>query len=690
MTIKMRLWALTVGIIFVIAVMTGIGYVKSGSALNDQLERAGTEAALAAAEAIDQYFAKVEGVAVTAAASVQYAWLEGTADEEEEIESLVTALTGSNKALGVQDIYMGIASTGSFADGTGWREPDDYDCRQREWYKKAVKAGKTVFTDPYVDAITGKMVQSIATPIFDEGNSLLGVVGIDVDISELSEFVTARRILGEGYGLLLNGKGLIVAGPREEQVLKVNLVSDPSIPEKMRSVAGQMVAGEEGVGEFEEEGTAQKAFYAPTRTGFPLAIVFPEGVLTGIVRSLTSVLAIVGGIAVIVLGTILFVLSRSITRPLGRVVALADRAGSGDLSIAREDFGIRGNDELGQMADALAAMIAAQRDAVREIIAEARNTVESAESLAALSEETNASVEEVKSAVEQVATMSEANSAALEETNAGVQEVSTSATSSAKASTDGAAASAETIEVAEDAIGRVNGVIDDIQIVGTKSKEVEATISELSGAVNAISGFVDIITGIADQTNLLALNAAIEAARAGDAGRGFAVVADEVRKLAEESGKAASEVGALITRLQDGATRAINETGAAGQIMAKTVVNAQEAQEQLSAALSQIAKINDVMQSIAAGAQEQAAAAEQMAAGVDQVSTATLQVVEAVANIRANSDETAKASEGVATHAQALTEGAERMQQSLARFKVDAETTKNVQGKTYLTETTKL
>lgn len=542
------------------------------------------------------------------------------------------------------------------------------------WFQQGLdlSAGEVLNTDVVISENTGLPEMRIISPVFIE-EEIEGLAVFNLNWRALTTLIRGRNYGKSGYAFILNENGEAICHP--EFTLNDHFSAiNPDLGDFAKIVKSRILAGESGNAFSSYQGTEQALSYTPMSLGdhsFYAVTIVPTSEIFSSVSRLTRMIFIVG--IILVLGGAIsgFLYSRSLTKPIRKIMSITERGGSGDFSMTDEELSFDRGDELGQMAGALARMIISQRESMTAIIAETNKTVESAESLFALSEETNASVEEVKSAVEQVVKMSEENSAALEQTNAGVQDVSTSANNSAQASNQGATATTKTIDVATVAVDHVNNVIEDIEILGDKGKVLEKTVNEFGQSVKSISGFVETITGIADQTNLLALNAAIEAARAGDAGRGFAVVADEVRKLAEGSAKAANEIRTLINSLQKEALETISATSETGIIISKTVVKAKEAQELLSGGLSEINKITDLMHDIAAGAQEEAAVAEEMAAGVDQVTSATNQIVETIGNIRNNSEETAKASESVARHAQELAEGARRMQEQLARFKIE-------------------
>ncbi|WP_049722654.1 methyl-accepting chemotaxis protein [Gilvimarinus polysaccharolyticus] len=128
-------------------------------------------------------------------------------------------------------------------------------------------------------------------------------------------------------------------------------------------------------------------------------------------------------------------------------------------------------------------------------------------------------------------------------------------------------------------------IVSSIRGLESEMSEVSDSLNQVNDDTKAVSTIVDSITAISEQTNLLALNAAIEAARAGESGRGFAVVADEVRTLAARSKSSASEISALIERLN--------------YSVLTTVESMAQRQEELTRSSAQVLAVGDKLDVIA-------------------------------------------------------------------------------------------
>ena len=137
----------------------------------------------------------------------------------------------------------------------------------------------------------------------------------------------------------------------------------------------------------------------------------------------------------------------------------------------------------------------------------------------------------------------------------------------------------------------------------------------LSEQIQKISSIVHTVANIAEQTNMLALNAGIEAARAGEHGRGFAVVAAEVRKLADQSQKAAAQIGAIIQEIQSATHRTILTVEEGTKGVETGVGHVLQAEQTLQSVTSTIKGTVETARGITL-------ATRQQATGVDQVSEA--------------------------------------------------------------------
>lgn len=120
---------------------------------------------------------------------------------------------------------------------------------------------------------------------------------------------------------------------------------------------------------------------------------------------------------------------------------------------------------------------------------------------------------------------------------------------------------------------------------------VDQTVRGLASAAERIGEVTRLIESIAAQTSLLALNATIESARAGEAGRGFAIVASEVKSLANQTAKAAGDIGAQIHGIQ----HAVEETASAiGEVSQSVRAGSQTGRDILTTLEQQASELRQI------------------------------------------------------------------------------------------------
>ncbi len=88
---------------------------------------------------------------------------------------------------------------------------DNYDPRLRPWYIKATKKKGIAWTDPYIFFTSKKPGITIAGPVNSKTGKILGIVGVDIDIEQLSIFISKLKVGTNGKAFMLNNNGDVVA-----------------------------------------------------------------------------------------------------------------------------------------------------------------------------------------------------------------------------------------------------------------------------------------------------------------------------------------------------------------------------------------------------------------------------------------------------------------------------------------------
>jgi methyl-accepting chemotaxis protein len=322
----------------------------------------------------------------------------------------------------------------------------------------------------------------------------------------------------------------------------------------------------------------------------------------------------IAGVAVVIAATIVFawLLTRSITVPLGEAVRVARRVASGDLS---SHIQVEGRDEAAELLGALRDM----NGGLTEMVTRIRS---GAEAIAI-------GAGEVASGNQQLSSRTEEHASSLEETASTLEEFTTTVRQNA--------------EHARQASTLAGDVSNTAERGGEVVAKVVKTMQEVTDSSKRISDIIGVIDGISFQTNILALNAAVEAARAGEQGRGFAVVASEVRSLAQRSAASAKEIRGLIES-------SVGRVEAGAKLV-------QQAGTTMDELVTSVRKVAAIMTEIASASHEQSS-------GIDQINKAITQM-DHVVQMNASIVEEATAA------ATSMAEQATGLAHAVAQFRVD-------------------
>ena len=86
-----------------------------------------------------------------------------------------------------------------------------YNHKTRLWYKGAKETGNVYWTDMYIFFLSGKPGITVSYPINNRNGELVGVIGADIELSELSKFLMTLKVKKSGVVAIIDNKDKVIA-----------------------------------------------------------------------------------------------------------------------------------------------------------------------------------------------------------------------------------------------------------------------------------------------------------------------------------------------------------------------------------------------------------------------------------------------------------------------------------------------
>lgn len=143
-----------------------------------------------------------------------------------DYNNLTSVLEILQKAVPNSSVLRVALADGRFFAGPSMEMPKSYDPRQQNWYLLARAAGgKVVWTEPYLDYLTQRIIITAAKAIKTSSGGTAGVIAVDFDVATISDFIGNAGIGSSGFVMLLSKNGTVIAN-KENRMIGENIFGD--------------------------------------------------------------------------------------------------------------------------------------------------------------------------------------------------------------------------------------------------------------------------------------------------------------------------------------------------------------------------------------------------------------------------------------------------------------------------------
>ena len=545
-----------------------------------------------------------------------------------------TGTLGILKGLkGANDVITGTVFRSEKGDNLIVASDTDYKSKgmssviEDEYYEKA-KANESIWVGPYQDKLTGEMTLSEYRTVADDNGNILGVIGMNINYHDISQFFCEKSFSKTGYSIMLKSDGTILSD--QVDMSRVHTKTDNATLLEIAASTEEM----EGTIDINGGTYFYKAGPIPGTDWRQVSMISADEHTD--VRNQSLQLQMIIMVAVIVVSIVfVWLFISSITRRLFKIKTAMNEAGKGNLtsSVQMKKDKAQKMDELDVIGDSYNHMLQDFSMTIGETKETLRQLQEQNDALNESFEQLNTSSEDINNTMQQVAVVSEEQARSTTTVVGETDELSRNieAVSDLVTTMKG---SCDTLkENTKFGLKIVNNLVASSEDTIRVTEEITTSINNVDSSSKEIEDIIGLINSISDQTNLLALNASIEAARAGEAGKGFAVVADEIRNLAEQSQKATADIRSIIQTMQEKIGETVEAVANVNRVMDTQSKNVKETEDSFQNIFGGVDSmdtlLNDVEDKNATMVQKKEvifASMTDLSAGIEETSASTLEV----------------------------------------------------------------